>query len=82
MTGTFISRTGPISEGMGKKIEGNLNFWPFPTERRQLFWPVFWPCMVPRWCPMPFVGARWSLGGPGLSLGVAGELPGGYRVSK
>ena len=24
------------------------------TEKKQLFWPMFWLRMVPRWCPMQF----------------------------
>ena len=36
----------------GRENGAKFEFWPFHTERRRLFWPVLWPCMVPRWCPM------------------------------
>ena len=72
-------RNRPNRPRYGREKGGKFKFGPFHTEKRRLFWPVLWPCMVPRWCPMQFGDARWSLGGPGWSPGTARGLPGGYR---
>ena len=70
----------PNRSGYRQEKDGKFEFWLFNTEKRQLFWTVFWPCMVTRWCPMQFGDARWSLGGPhgpwvlpGCSLVVIGH---------
>ena len=82
MSGTFISGTGQIGQGAGKKRVANLNSFRFALKKRRLFWLVFWPRMVARWCPMHFGGARWSLGVPGWCPGTARGLPGGFRAHK
>ena len=49
------------------------NFGRFRLKKRQLFWPVLWPRMVPVWS---LGGSRWS---PDASRGC---LPGGFRAQK
>ena len=75
-------RNRPNRSRYGREKGGKFEFWTFCTESRRLFWPVFWPRMVPRWRPMQFGGARWSLGGPGWSPDAAGGLPGGFGAQK
>ena len=78
MSGRFISGTGQIGQGAGKKRVANLNSFRFALKKRHLFWSR----MVARWCPMHLGGARWSLGVPGWCPGTARGLPGGFRAHK
>ena len=76
-SGTFISGTGLIGQGTGKKRTGNLNFGCLTLKRGSCFGQCFGlVCVVSHaiwWCQ---VVTRWSP----WSLGAARVFPGGYRA--